>query len=75
MKIYQEAVVPNEDLEGIFKLIGQVVHFNKCYYQVCSVDCDPMKGHPLTLVRVHFSPHIHPVNEVYPLPLAFTPQP
>ena len=75
MKIYQEAVVPNEELDGIFKLIGKVVHFNKCHYQVSSVECDPMKGHPMTLVRVHFSPHIHPVEEFHLLPLAITPKP
>ena len=75
MKIYEEAVVPNEELGGIMKLLGQVVHFNKCHYRVESVEFDSIKGRPLTLVRVHFRPHIHPVEEVHPLPLAFTPKP
>lgn len=63
MNIYKEFVIPREKVGEVFKLIGDVVHFNKCYYFVSAVDCDEMKIHKEFMnVKVHFSPYEFDAN-------------
>lgn len=70
MNIYKEFVIPKDKAGDAFKLIGEVVHFNKCHYFVSSVDCNELKVHKeFVSVRVHFSPHEFDAStEVNPFP-------
>lgn len=58
MNIYKEFVVEKEKTEEVFKLLGDVVYFNKCHYFISSIDCTEGKIYKQFMtVRVHFSPY------------------